>query len=115
MPSSCADPARHWPPDGAHPDNLTRGFQGASARPQVCSTVATRPWTQRLIQRAFYSDSIPAFLDRNTDEVVGMLTQGGSFSIELTQRDAWLEEIRILRDALAGYRPEGGRVYFEFA
>jgi len=68
-----------------------------------------------LIRRAFYSDPIDTFLEREENAILGLLAQGGSFSIETTTRDAWLEEIRIMREALAAYRGSGGRVYFEYA
>lgn len=64
--------------------------------------------------RAFYSDLIEVFLRRSDAEVMGLLIQGSTFSVETTQRDAWLEQIRILRDTLAPYRG-AGKVYFELA
>jgi hypothetical protein len=68
-----------------------------------------------LTRRAFYNDSIPRFLDRDVNELLGLLARGGSFTIEPTQRDAWLEQISILREALRPYQGDAGKVYFEFA
>lgn len=67
------------------------------------------------MKRAFFADSIRSFLDRDSNEVLGLIARGGSFSIETTQRDAWVEQLDILRDALRAYREEPGRLYFEFA
>ncbi|HYF54376.1 MAG TPA: DNA/RNA helicase domain-containing protein, partial [Salinarimonas sp.] len=67
-----------------------------------------------MIHRAYYDDTIDAFLDRAPEEVVGLLATRSEFRIESTQRDAWLEQIAILREALGSYRGEGGKVYFEF-
>lgn len=64
------------------------------------------------MRREFYSDSISDFLQRNTDEILGILAQGSDFSLEQTQRDAWLEEIRILKTVLKSYK---GSVYFEYS
>jgi len=64
------------------------------------------------MRRAYYSDRIPDFLSRSEDEILGKLAQGNEFSLEQTQRDAWLEEIRILKSVLQPYK---GSVYFEYS
>lgn len=64
--------------------------------------------------RAFYADSIGDFLDRSTNDIIGGLTISSAFAIEATQRDAWLEQIRLLRPSLESYRGQG-KVYFEYA
>jgi hypothetical protein len=64
--------------------------------------------------RAYYDDPIGAFLDRQSDQILGVLTRGGPYSIEATQRDAWIAQISILRIALRRYR-ERGRIYFEYS
>ena len=64
------------------------------------------------MRRAYYSDQISDFQKRTSDEILGRLAQGNDFSLEQTQRDAWLEEIRILKNAL---RPYKGSVYFEYS
>lgn len=43
---------------------------------------------------------------------MGTLVAKASFSVDLSQRDAWLAQIGILRDVLAGME---GKIYFEFA
>jgi len=64
------------------------------------------------MRRAFYSDTISDFQKRNNDEILGKLAQGNDFSLEQTQRDAWLEEIRILKRVLHTYK---GSIYFEYS
>lgn len=68
-----------------------------------------------MTSRAYYADAIETLLDcRSDDEVLGALTRGGPFAIDTTQRDAWLEQLRILRSALAPFRNRG-KVYFEYS
>lgn len=67
-----------------------------------------------MISRAYYADVIEDFLDRSSDEILGSLTRTSAFSIEASQRDAWMEQIRVLRVALESYRGHG-KVYFEYA
>ncbi|WP_345324481.1 DNA/RNA helicase domain-containing protein [Candidatus Villigracilis proximus] len=64
------------------------------------------------MRREYYSDTISDFLKRNNDEILGKLAQGNDFALEQTQRDAWLEEIRILKNVLQGYK---GSIYFEYS
>jgi hypothetical protein len=64
------------------------------------------------MRRAYYSDKISDFHQRSNEEILGRLAQGNDFALEQTQRDAWLEEIRILKDVL---RPYKGSVYFEYS
>src|SRR5215471_9037899 len=67
-----------------------------------------------MMLRAYYSDSIEAFLSKTADEVLGAIVRGGSFSIETTQRDAWLAEIRILQNVVGPYTGRG-KIYFEYS
>jgi hypothetical protein len=64
------------------------------------------------MRRAYYSDKIPDFLLRSSEEILGKLAQANAFSLEQTQRDAWLEEIRILKNVLQHYQ---GSIYFEYS
>ena len=66
------------------------------------------------MSRAYYAESIGAFLAAETDAILGMLSRGGTFAIESTQRDAWLGQITILQTALAGTNGRGS-IYFEYA
>lgn len=64
------------------------------------------------MRREYYSDTIPNFLKRNENEILGILTQASDFSLEQPQRDAWLAEIQILREVLSSYN---GSIYFEYS
>jgi hypothetical protein len=64
------------------------------------------------MDRAFYSDTITNFLPMSTEELLGKLAINNTFALERTQRDAWIEEIKILQKAIAKYQ---GSIYFEFS
>jgi len=64
------------------------------------------------MKRSYYSDSISAFLNRNSDEILGTLNRGAESALEPTQRDAWLEEMKVLRLTL---RPFEGSIYLEYS
>lgn len=64
------------------------------------------------MKREYYSDSIINFQNARDDEILGKLTRANDFSLEQTQRDAWLEEINILRKVLTPYQ---GHIYFEYS
>ncbi len=66
-----------------------------------------------MTNRAYYFDLIEDFLHRPSDAILGNLTRGSPFPIEATQRDAWLEQIRILSVTLEPYCGRG-KVYFEY-
>lgn len=63
--------------------------------------------------RSYYSATISAFLDESPESILGKLVQSSSFSIEQTQRDAWLTQIEILKPVLEAYRGSGS-IYFEY-
>jgi hypothetical protein len=64
------------------------------------------------MRREYYSDTISDFLKRNSDEILGILAQASGFALEQTQRDAWIEQIRILKNIL---KPYSGSLYFEYS
>ncbi|MFZ0035164.1 MAG: DNA/RNA helicase domain-containing protein [Sedimentisphaerales bacterium] len=64
------------------------------------------------MNRAYYSESISNFLISTPEEILGKLSIGNTFSLDQSQRDAWLEEIDILRETLKPYQ---GTIYFEFS
>ncbi|MBN1545146.1 MAG: DUF2075 domain-containing protein [Syntrophaceae bacterium] len=64
------------------------------------------------MRREYYSDTISDFLLRNADEILGKLVQESSFAVEQPQRDAWIEEIHILKRILQPYK---GSIYFEYS
>jgi Uncharacterized conserved protein (DUF2075) len=64
------------------------------------------------MKREYYSDTVSNFLRSTNDEILGKLVKSNEFALEQTQRDAWLEEIRILKNAI---RPHKGSIYFEYS
>ena len=64
------------------------------------------------MKREYYSDSIINFLNTTPEEIIGQLVKSNEFPLEQTQRDAWLEEINILKLVLKGYQ---GPIYFEYS
>ena len=66
------------------------------------------------MNRAYYSASIDSFLHTPPPEVLGILTNNSTFSVELSQRDAWRHQIEILQRLLPPYA-DHGRVYFEYS
>jgi len=64
--------------------------------------------------RAYYSATIKEFLGTDDALVLGQLVQSSAFAIETTQKDAWLEQIRILKTVLVPYAKRG-RLYLEYS
>ena len=62
------------------------------------STQEERP--SKLASRAWYGASIPEFLQSQPDAVVGALTTDSEFSILPAQTEAWLAQIRLLKEHL---------------
>jgi hypothetical protein len=65
------------------------------------------------LQRAYFSASIDHFLEVLPSHIVGRLTEESQFSVDLTQRDAWTDQIRLLKQTLPPFRARG-HIYFEF-
>lgn len=66
------------------------------------------------MRRAYYANLISNFLRREEHSILGELTANSDFPVETTQRDAWIEEIRILKTALLEHGERGG-LYFEYS
>lgn len=64
------------------------------------------------MKREYYSDTIAEFLVTSPDEIIGRLATGNDFALEQTQRDAWIEEIQILKNTLQAHK---GSLYFEYS
>lgn len=62
--------------------------------------------------RAHYASPVHSFLRESDDAVLGALAAASPFNIDITQRDAWRQEIAILRDALQGLG--GAALFLEF-
>ena len=64
------------------------------------------------MNRFYFSTAISSFLTSSADEILGKLASAHQFALEQPQRDAWIEQIRILKKVLQGYP---GQVYFEYS
>ena len=62
--------------------------------------------------RAWYASSIRDFLAEPVESIYGTIAANSTFSVETTQRDAWLGEIGLLRAVLGGV---DGAIFFEFS
>lgn len=65
------------------------------------------------MNRYFYADSIMNFLTRSANEILGMLAAENSFNLNDLQKNAWLFEIRLLKNILSNER--NGQVLFEYS
>ncbi|AWI08434.1 DUF2075 domain-containing protein [Ereboglobus luteus] len=63
------------------------------------------------VSRAWYQSSIDTFLAASSEEVIGALATNGEYALLQTQRDAWLEEIALLKTNLVGL---SGDILLEF-
>ncbi len=61
--------------------------------------------------RAWYESSIDEFHRSSSDEILGALVTNSEFAVETTQRDAWLKQIVVLKQALEGF---AGELFLEF-
>jgi hypothetical protein len=65
----------------------------------------------RCLPSTNYAATVPEFLADTPESVLGALTARSAFAVDPPQRDAWLEEIAILKPALTGL---DGTVLLEF-
>lgn len=65
------------------------------------------------VSRAYYSSKLDEFLHASADGVLGELARNSGFSIELSQRNAWIRQIDILKQQLQPWR-SAGHIFFEF-
>ena len=64
------------------------------------------------MKRWHYGSTIGEFLLASEQEILGKLVEKHAFSLEQTQRNAWAEQISILKNTLGPY---AGRIYFEYS
>jgi len=62
--------------------------------------------------RSFYSAPIKSFIEDTAQEILGTLAENNGFALDLTQKTAWLQEIKILKEILQTYT---GSIYFEYS
>src|SRR5205823_5023650 len=71
----------------------------------------TKTGTPTLSPRAWYGASISDFLQTSADSLLGALTTNSEFDLATSQRDSWIEQIRLLLSWLHGL---SGCVFLEF-
>lgn len=64
------------------------------------------------MKRYFYSNIISNFITTSSQEIFGALAQNSGFADELTQKEAWNQEIKILKEILKDYQ---GSIFFEYS
>ncbi|MFA5910377.1 MAG: DUF2075 domain-containing protein [Vicinamibacterales bacterium] len=55
-----------------------------------------------LIPGAYYAADVATFIAASPEQILGVLALRSNFNVDQTQRDAWVGEIEILKDALTG-------------
>ena len=65
-----------------------------------------------MTKRYFYSNSIENFITSSSDEILGIITRESPFDITDLQRNAWCEEIDILKKIL---HQKSGEIIFEYS
>ena len=64
------------------------------------------------MERFYYGKSIAEFLVEASDSIFGALSRAESFDTARDQKNAWNEEIGLLKSILQGYE---GYVFFEYS
>ena len=65
-----------------------------------------------MFKRAAYASSQEKFLIESNESILGKLTAASSFNVELSQKNAWLKQISILKDQLKDLSQS--HIFFEF-
>ena len=65
------------------------------------------------MKRCFYDAPIIGFLDQGVEEILGVLSKDNTFDLTLEQRDAWLEEITVMKNVLCELGVDG-QIIFEY-
>lgn len=64
------------------------------------------------MNRAYYAASFAEFLADRDDSILGALTAASAYAVDIPQRNAWQDEIRLLRGLLSAFAP--GEIFLEF-
>ena len=65
------------------------------------------------MQRSYYSNSISKFIKENTNKIFGELARYHNHALEDLQKNAWIQQIDILKQVFNNYKK--GYIFFEFA
>lgn len=63
------------------------------------------------MRNSFYTESIANFLKESENAILGTLTAHSDFDVTRTQREAWIQQIKLLQLALTD---KEGHIYFEY-
>lgn len=61
---------------------------------------------------AYYSATVEAFIASSSEEILGSITANSAFSVDTSQRDAWVIQTEVLKTALPGI---SGQLLLEFS
>ena len=65
------------------------------------------------MSRSYYSNTISNFINDDGDKILGQLIKNHNFATENLQRNAWIEQIQILKTTLNPFK--NGQIFFEFS
>lgn len=65
------------------------------------------------MKKYYYNNNVAGFLSDNTEKIIGDLTLRHHFSLEINQKNAWVEQIQNLKEQLSDLMQ--GEIYFEFS
>ena len=64
--------------------------------------------------RAYYSSTIGRFLEQQASSIIGELSKYHSQDLVQQQTGAWIQQIDILKEQLAGFASGSNAIFFEF-
>jgi len=64
------------------------------------------------MKRHYYSNIISLFCTSSLQEILGEIVQNSEFSVEITQKDSWLQQVKILKTIINHYE---GAIFFEYS
>ena len=64
------------------------------------------------MNRSYYSATIEEFCMASANEILGRVSAASEFPVEPNQRDAWIAQIKILKEVVFKF---AGKVYFEYS
>ncbi len=64
------------------------------------------------MKREYYSDNISNFIKTDTTTILGKLLENSDFAVEQSQRNAWIDEIIVLKKQVSTYQ---GFISFEYS
>ncbi len=65
------------------------------------------------MRRAYYQNEISVFLKEDPEKILGELAHHHHFSLDIAQKNAWIEQVTNLREQLTDFQI--GQIFFEFS